>query len=951
MDTSNLNTSDGDPLLDFKVPNLPGWVEKKDTWIYKLQDGFKKKGDGKSRLKTGYRGQASMKSFGYANINASQRPKSASVGIGMRLSSPNGNIAGASQFARPQTGSANGRINYGDLKDTLPQLLPQSVSSPSLHNPAPTAVVPDPLLIPDSPVLAARPAKAKPKGNEPFVKEVLRFFGYYAIRRDWEFFDEQDAPIGTPTVEVDVVHPLTIYYFLENGTMEIKEEQVMNSGVKAGLFYKRNHLYHDPRDRDLEEQEPPIKVAPEDLRVGEVLHVLGQDLFITDADPFTRDWYESEMGFVQQQGEERPDGGFRPDMGAQFTTGFVSTIGKPTEAKGKVGKDHAERRQVMEKTAKFMNFYGEHLFFTLLLLDRDLPPEEQTGALQLGTARKFSMKYYLQDCKTEIGNIKVPESLNDEPAKLLKKTLLERNWKDVLKGKAPDYYTPEDYQVGSVIDVYGRQMLILECTDDTARWYYENLGIDQGFVPTTKPVKETIVHPIPGKNTGFLTIGSEKDTLATVYGQPKPTKDYDKATRNRNRELRCAVEMLSGSGVNKSRKFMLTFYLEDDTIQIYEEAERNSGIASGVFLRRGVYTNELPFNSDVPRSFVPQDIYLGNVLGLNGFEVRITEVDRLSMTFCESCREEFPLFDTFKVTNRVLQLLIDKRINIRSVLTSTDISSPQSGLISRLRFFSEMDGLGLCEELVDQEILTMLSRFETDDNNGMYYFNELCDFMSHLYEVTNKPTVQSGSDGKMYQFLRYKQTQWRRVFRKDRLSHGAFITVDRLFRIFRRHKVPISKQNYYAIIEKFSVPSGTAGTEGLAMPDKNLGKKKEKKEKNNTGISLANTGTATVKRALGSKMTGVRLAGETLTMGGADELTIAGSTIAGTSVSGSAIMTAQLPISPIKVRREALATSLFPRKAKVDEELLAAVEKMHKEACTIINYWDFCDRIYEIGWV
>ncbi len=43
-----------------------------------------------------------------------------------------------------------------------------------------------------------------------------------------------------------------------------------------------------------------------------------------------------------------------------------------------------------------------------------------------------------------------------------------------------------------------------------------------------------------------------------------------------------------------SRLFHLTFYLEDDTLAIYEENIRNSGVVGGYYLKRGAYLNELP---------------------------------------------------------------------------------------------------------------------------------------------------------------------------------------------------------------------------------------------------------------------------------------------------------------------------------------------------------------------
>ena len=39
------------------------------------------------------------------------------------------------------------------------------------------------------------------------------------------------------------------------------------------------------------------------------------------------------------------------------------------------------------------------------------------------------------------------------------------------------------------------------------------------------------------------------------------------------------------------RKFVITFYLNDDTLMIYEPQQRNSGIVSGKFLEKGKYKN------------------------------------------------------------------------------------------------------------------------------------------------------------------------------------------------------------------------------------------------------------------------------------------------------------------------------------------------------------------------
>jgi hypothetical protein len=99
---------------------------------------------------------------------------------------------------------------------------------------------------------------------------------------------------------------------------------------------------------------------------------------------------------------------------------------------------------------------------------------------------------------------------------------------------------------------------------------------------------------------------------------------------------------------------MITFRLEDDSIQIYEDIVRNSGLAGGNFLKRGRYLNSLPEDSDVPRYFKQSDFYLGNVFCINGNEMQITEMDNMSLRFCESYPDEFPMFDSYQIVDHVI---------------------------------------------------------------------------------------------------------------------------------------------------------------------------------------------------------------------------------------------------------------------------------------------------------
>jgi len=50
--------------------------------------------------------------------------------------------------------------------------------------------------------------------------------------------------------------------------------------------------------------------------------------------------------------------------------------------------------------------------------------------------------------------------------------------------------------------------------------------------------------------------------------------------------LRFEARMISESKEDNIRKFIISFFCGDDTIQIYQNADRNSGIWGGKFLER-----------------------------------------------------------------------------------------------------------------------------------------------------------------------------------------------------------------------------------------------------------------------------------------------------------------------------------------------------------------------------
>ena len=72
-----------------------------------------------------------------------------------------------------------------------------------------------------------------------------------------------------------------------------------------------------------------------------------------------------------------------------------------------------------------------------------------------------------------------------------------------------------------------------------------------------------------------------------------------------------------------NRQFIITYYLNDDSLQIYEPPARNSGFSTGKFLERGQHKNVL-LGGEV---FKPEHIVIGRDAKINGYWFHITDCD------------------------------------------------------------------------------------------------------------------------------------------------------------------------------------------------------------------------------------------------------------------------------------------------------------------------------------
>ena len=261
------------------------------------------------------------------------------------------------------------------------------------------------------------------------------------------------------------------------------------------------------------------------------------------------------------------------------------------------------------------------------------------------------MNYYLADGKIEVREIRTPNNGKDPFPLLLHKMKLPKkpqfSYCPGLLQKEDIYYTPKDLILGNYVYVYGRPCRLVDCDEFTRKWYKDNLGVDMQPIKLKRNPPQKVIHPIPNHD-GF---GSEEDSLLSVfYLNPagKIHEYYMQKFKKDKHILRFNAKLISPVPSDEERKFILTYYVRDDAIQIYEVADRNSGRQSCKFLEKMRMKN--PYTN---KYYCEKDMVVGNTIYLNKFTFRLLECDEYTKKYMRDNAEIFRDSDCSEVIERI----------------------------------------------------------------------------------------------------------------------------------------------------------------------------------------------------------------------------------------------------------------------------------------------------------
>ncbi|NXN96237.1 EFHC2 protein, partial [Rhinopomastus cyanomelas] len=506
------------------------------------------------------------------------------------------------------------------------------------------------------------------RGYEPawiaFDKQVLCFDAYF----------EEEVP--DKNQELYRIRYCKIYFYLEDDTIQVIEPRVSNSGINQGTIIRRHRIPLPPPQEDQ-------FYTVDHFNINTEVIFYAQRYKIIDCDQFTKN-------FLRKLGIRLNPPACRPDDPYTKERQKILSNMKPL---------HPYER--IDTLKQFLEHDGHVLRFFCVWED----PGSNYKDL-----RKLVLRYYLSDDTIDIKEI-VPENSGRDtvplflkrdklpkdaptglyqPGTITSRTVLNvfgnvvgnrsRYILDNRKTGAvhQEFYRDSDLKIGAVINVWGRKIVLCDCDEFTKKYYREKYGIED-FTPVSykTPPLQKPEQTFPPYN-GF---GSEEDSLCScrsVILKP-PAKDFkkflekDRSVNERN-VLRFLAKLVPDNPTDMDRKFIISCFLSDDTISVFELVQPNTGIISTRFLERGCIRKpgqEL-FKSEPSEYFKAQDLFVGARVCFHGHNFLLVDADEYTFNYMERHANEFSMADTSVILKKLKDITEPRSQEFRQMFAAID---------------------------------------------------------------------------------------------------------------------------------------------------------------------------------------------------------------------------------------------------------------------------------------
>ncbi|XP_059739789.1 EF-hand domain-containing family member C2 isoform X5 [Bos taurus] len=497
-----------------------------------------------------------------------------------------------------------------------------------------------------------------------FDKQVLSFDAYL----------EDEVP--DKSQENYRIRRYKIYFYLEDDTVEVNEPVLQNSGLPQGIFIRRHRISLPPPNEDQ-------FYTVHHFNVNTDIVFYGRTFKVYDCDAFTKN--------------------------------FLTKIGVKLNPPGQCPEDpymktRREKLDCMEPICPYESFdtLKQFLEYDRKVL-RFFCVWDDSGSV-FGDRRELILHYFLSDDTIEIKEVLPHNSGRDamslflqrrklpkygppgvyQPGQLTDQTVLNvyggysetRVYGFLLDkyqlGKLDqEFYKDTDLSIGTTINVWGRKVLLCDCDDFTKTYYRTKYGIENfTSIPCKAPSPPKIERKFP-PYTGF---GSEEDSLRSCIGlMPTPhQRNFKKFIEfdsygNISNTLRFFAKLITHKCADVERMFVISYFLSDDTISVFEPIERNSGYTGGMFLKRVRVKKpgQEVFKSEFSEYIKAEELYVGAKVNVNGYLFFLVNADEYTLNYMERNSDKFPLSSIELVIQKLKEEECKSR-ELKQVFTAAD---------------------------------------------------------------------------------------------------------------------------------------------------------------------------------------------------------------------------------------------------------------------------------------
>jgi len=297
-------------------------------------------------------------------------------------------------------------------------------------------------------------------------------------------------------------------------------------------------------------------------------------------------------------------------------------------------------------------------------------------------------------------------------------------------------------RVGEIISVYNRDFLVMDCDAFTRDWMLKhNLEQPEALHPAA-PVAVDFKRRVPLHDGQ----GSAEDSFQTVLNpiMPKPCKkDLIKALANGSKVMRFKCCIITKIPEDEGRVFIISFFLADDSISIYERPTRNTfaGLRPDgcKFLEKGPVRHPAGSSGPLPRYYGIDDVRdwtTGTQVRINGHVFIVQEPDDFTTTLQAGEAAQLDPHRALILSQIQKQM---KKVAIKVSDQFTYCDRKDDGVISADELDTTLKNLGI--RISEAEVHDIIALYDVDGDGGLN-FDEFVRMIGNL-DVSVDSTIRS----------------------------------------------------------------------------------------------------------------------------------------------------------------------------------------------------------------